>query len=134
MRGVVEEIRARGAELVLVGNGSLEEARRFSEEQRLSSPLYTDPSLEAYRCAELRHGLASTLSPRVIPHALKALTSGFRQTSTQGSALQQGGAFVIARGGKLLFEHTSREAGDHPDVVALLKALDERKESGPLSA
>lgn len=129
MRGVVEDIQGRGALLALVGNGSVDEARQFRDEQRLTTPLFTDPSLGSYRCAELRHGVVSSLSPRVFGHGLKAFAQGFRQTTTQGSALQQGGAFVIAKGGRLLFEFASREAGDHPDPKALIEALDQGREA-----
>jgi peroxiredoxin len=125
LRDVVEEIRARGAELVVVGNGSVEQARAFRAEQRLSFPLFTDPSLESYRQAELRHGLSSTLTPRAVLHGLAAFREGFRQTRTKGAAMQQGGVFVIGRDGRLLYQYVSREAGDHPHNRELLRALDD---------
>ena len=39
--------------------------------------------------------------------------------------MQQGGVFVIGRGGRLLYQYVSREAGDHPDNRELLRALDD---------
>lgn len=119
----MEEIRGRGAELVVVGNGTVEQARAFRLAQDLTFPLYTDPSLGAYRRAGLRSGLASSLHPGIAPSALRAFARGFRQTTTQGHALQQGGAFVIAPGGRLLFQHVNRYAGDQPDLGELLRAL-----------
>jgi hypothetical protein len=88
-------------------------------------PFYTDPSLESYRLAGLRHGLGSSMSPRVALHAVAALREGFRQRRTQGDPVQQGGVFVITKGGGLLYQYVSREAGDHPDNADLLRALDE---------
>jgi peroxiredoxin len=125
LRDVVDEIRGRGADLIVVGNGGVEQARVFRDAQELPFALYTDPSLESYRLAGLRHGLGSSMSPRVALHAVAALRQGFRQHRTQGDPVQQGGVFVIAKGGGLLYQYVSREAGDHPDNADLLRALDE---------
>ena len=123
LRGYLDRIRARGAELVVVGNGALHQARRFRAEQGVTFPLYTDPTRHSYEVAGLHRGLASTFSPRVALHGAKAIAAGFRQSHTQGDALQQGGVFVIAPGGRVLFEYRSREAGDHPNPERLLAAL-----------
>ncbi len=123
MRDRVEEFREHGAELVVVGNGTVEQAGAFRAAQRLTFPLYTDPALEAYRQARLRSGLATSLHPGTAVSAMRALAAGFRQTTVQGHALQQGGAFVIARGGRLLYEHVNRHAGDHADPGEMLRAL-----------
>jgi hypothetical protein len=51
---------------------------------------------------------------------------GFRQTKTQGTALQNGGVFVIAPSGEMPYRYISDFAGDHPDPekpVAALEAL-----------
>jgi peroxiredoxin len=125
LRDVVNEIRSRGAELVVVGNGGVEQARAFRAEQKLPFPLYTDPSLESYRLAGLRHGPGSSLHPRVALHAVTAMRQGFRQSRTQGDPVQQGGVFVIPKGGGLIYQYVSREAGDHPDNANVLRALDE---------
>jgi peroxiredoxin len=125
LRDVSEEIRRRGADLVVVGNGGVEQARAFRDARGLPFALYTDPSLESYQRAELQHGVTSSLSPRVVLHALNAFGQGYRQTSIQGDPLQQGGVFVIARGGRVLFEYASRRAGDHPDNRNVLRVLDD---------
>jgi hypothetical protein len=65
------------------------------------------------------------LSLKTFGHAWRALRSGFRQTEVQGDPWQLGGAFVITPEGKTVYEHVSREAGDHPDNADLLRALDE---------
>lgn len=129
MRDVVDGIRGHGAELVVVGNGSVEQARAFREEQKLLFPLYTDPTLESYRAAGLRRGLGSSMSPRVALHAVKALRQGFRQHRTLGDPLQQGGVLVLAKGGGLLYQYVSREAGDHPDNADILSTLDKHAAS-----
>ena len=120
----MEEIRGHGAELVVVGSGSVAQARAFREEHALTFPLFTDPSLRAYRAADLRHGLASSLDPRIAARAIDAFRRGFRQVGTQGPAMQQGGTFVIAPGGRLLFQHVNRFAGDDADAADVLRALE----------
>ena len=70
MRGRISEIRARGAELVIVGNGSQYFAQTFREDQDLDCPLLIDPELRAYRAAGLRRGRVELLSPRVPLNAL----------------------------------------------------------------
>jgi NAD(P)-dependent dehydrogenase (short-subunit alcohol dehydrogenase family) len=124
LRDRVDEIRARGAELVIVGNGSESFARAFREDFDLDGPLLVDPELRAYRAAGLRRGRVELLSPRLAGNALRALRSGARQTGVQGDAWQLGGVFVIRPGGELAFRYASREAGDHPPVEDILSALD----------
>jgi len=126
LRGRSDEIRARGAELVIVGNGAASFAAAFREDLDLGpdGPLLVDPELRAYRAAGLRRGRVEVLSPRLPGNALRALRKGFRQTSVQGDPWQLGGVFVIRPGGELVYRYLSREAGDHPPVDAVLAALE----------
>jgi dehydrogenase/reductase SDR family protein 12 len=120
----LDEIRARGAELVIVGNGAENFAEAFREDFALDCPLLVDPELRAYRAAGLRRGRVELLSPRLPRNALRALRSGSRQTGVQGDPWQLGGVFVIRPGGELMYRYASREAGDHPPVDHILAALD----------
>ncbi|MHC4421860.1 MAG: SDR family NAD(P)-dependent oxidoreductase, partial [Planctomycetota bacterium] len=63
MRDRIDEIRARGAELVIVGNGAPHFAAAFREDYQLDCPLLVDPELRAYRAAGLRRGRVEALSP-----------------------------------------------------------------------
>jgi NAD(P)-dependent dehydrogenase (short-subunit alcohol dehydrogenase family) len=139
LRDASEAIRARGAELVIVGNGTPYFAKAFREDFGLEGPLLVDPELRAYRAAGLRRGRIEILSPRVPLNALRALRSGARQRAVEGDPWQLGGVFVIRPGGELAYRYVSREAGDHapvPDVIAALApdapAIDERR-SAPLA-
>jgi NAD(P)-dependent dehydrogenase (short-subunit alcohol dehydrogenase family)/peroxiredoxin len=123
LRDAHEGIRARGAELAIVGNGAAHFAKAFREDFALTGPLLVDPDLRAYRAARLRRGRVELLSPRLPLHALRALRSGARQGAVQGDAWQLGGVFVIRPGGELVYRHVGREAGDHPPVQELLAAL-----------
>jgi NAD(P)-dependent dehydrogenase (short-subunit alcohol dehydrogenase family) len=123
LRGRLDEIRKQGAELVIVGNGSPQFAAAFREDYALDCPILVDPDLRAYRAAGLRRGRVELLSPRLPLHAVRALLAGSRQGAIQGDAWQLGGVFVLGPGGDLLYRYVSREAGDHPPVEDILKAL-----------
>jgi NAD(P)-dependent dehydrogenase (short-subunit alcohol dehydrogenase family) len=119
----VEEVRALGAELAVVGNGARSFAAAFRKDFHLDTPLLIDPELRAYRAAGLRRGRLESLSSRVPRNALRALSRGSRQGSIQGDLWQLGGVFVIRPGGALTYSYLSREAGDHAPVDAILEAL-----------
>lgn len=127
LRDALKEIRDRGAELVIIGNGHPEQALAFKEKQKITFPLLTDPDLKSYRAAGLRRGLISTLAPRSLLHGARALSGGNVATAILGDAWQQGGVFVIAPGDRVLFSQRSTEAGDHADPADIIQALAKRK-------
>lgn len=124
MRDALPEIRRRGAELVIVGNGRPEHAVAFRDSEHVVSPLYVDPELQAYAAAGLKRGLRSSLSPGVILRGVRAFRDGKRQGATMGDPWQQGGVFIIGPRNRVSFSYISQEAGDHPSVEAILSALD----------
>jgi hypothetical protein len=132
LRDALPDIRRRGTELIIVGNGQPQHAIDFRETEQVESPLYVDPELHAYAAAGLKRGLRSSLSPGVILRGVRALVEGKRQGATMGDPWQQGGVFIIRPGNRVDFAYISGEAGDHPSVEAILSALDKikRKKSG----
>ena len=123
MRGIVDDIRKKGGELIAVGNGNAKQARRFHEEQEMTFPLLTDPSLKTYRAAGFRSGVRTVATAGSAKNAVTALLQGFVQGRTQGTAMQQGGALVIARDGTEIYRFVSKEAGDHPPPEDLVGAF-----------
>ena len=126
MRDALPDIRRRGTELIIVGNGQPQHAIDFRETEHVESPLYVDPELQAYAAAGLKRGLRSSLSPGVILRGLRAFGEGKRQGATMGDPWQQGGVFIIRPGNRVDFSYISAEAGDHPSAEAILSALDKR--------
>jgi NAD(P)-dependent dehydrogenase (short-subunit alcohol dehydrogenase family) len=124
LRDHLSEIRRRGAELVIIGNGAQHFARAFREDQELDCPVLVDPDLAAYQAAGLRRGRLEMLSPLVPLNGLRALVGGYRVGMVQGDPWQLGGVFVVRPDGSLAFEHVSRQAGDHPSPAAILTALE----------
>jgi len=123
LRDGIRDIRAAGAELVIVGNGGPSFAAAFRDDLGLDGPLLVDPELRAYRAAGLRRGRVEALSPGLLPAALRAIGAGYRQTGIAGDPWQLGGAFVIRPDGALTLRHVAAHAGDHvrgEDLVAAL--------------
>ena len=123
MRGRRDEILEAGADLVLVGNGSVAHARRFRERHAPECEVYTDPELKTYTALRLRRSVAATLGPASALGFARATLRGHRQTSVEGDPWQQGGLIVLAPGGELLHVQRFHDAGGRPDVDAALAAL-----------
>src|SRR5512144_1046395 len=121
---VREEIHARGAELVIIGNGAPNFAQAFREDLGITTPLFTDPSLTTYRLLEFKRGVTDALlSPKVWANAARALSGGFRQGRVKGDAWQLGGVLVVRTDGSVIYRYASAVAGDHPPVSEILRAL-----------
>lgn len=129
LKKYIPEIRARGAEMVIVGSGDEASAAAFREDLALDVPILVDPDLVSYRTAGLRRDLRAALSPKRVRNAWRAFKDGYRQRPVQGDPWQQGGVFVIAAGGEdILFAHVSDVPGDHPDPLAVLEAVPRRRQ------
>ena len=120
----MDRIHRAGAEIVVVGNGAPHFIKGFRELTGFQGPLYTDPSLESYKAASLKHGWSTFLNPRAVTNAARALMGGNMQGKTQGDPAQQGGTLVIAPPGRLLFHHVSDTAGDHAKLDRVFAALE----------
>jgi peroxiredoxin len=123
LRGVLPQIRARGAELVVVGNGQPFHAVHFREDHNIDFPLLVDPELKAYQAAGLRRGVKTAIKAGVLKNAWRAMRGGYRQGRTQGDPWQQGGVFIITPDGQVKYSYVSQEAGDHPAPEDVLAAL-----------
>ena len=119
----VDTLRAAGADLYIIGNGTPSFIAGFREQTRYQGPIYTDPSLATFRAAELKRSVTSTLDPRSLGKALGAFARGQRQGLTQGDAWQQGGVLVVAPSGDIRWNHASERPGDNATGAQILAAL-----------
>lgn len=117
------DFAARGVEPVVVGHGTVEEAQAFAAAHAAGLRVFTDPTREAYCAVGMKRGLGTSMSVGVVKRAARAYARGFRQTRTQGDALQQGGVILLAPDGRMLFEFISDEAGEHPSLDDVLAAV-----------
>ncbi len=119
----LDAIEGKGARMAVIGNGSPSFIAGFREETLYDGPVYTDPTLAAYRAAELKRSVAATLDPRSLFGAAKALANGIRQGRTQGDQWQQGGVLVVAPSGEIRWQHASDRPGDNASAPQILAAL-----------
>lgn len=120
----LDRIRASGAEVFLVGNGTVDEARAFNDEQPLGMRVLTDPTRHAFCAAGMRRGPRTVMRPSVILKGIRAFLAGFRQTAVAGDPLQQGGIVVVGRDGRERFRYVGDYAGDHAAPAAVLRACE----------
>ncbi len=123
---VVPRIHARGARVVVVGNGSVEQAVRFYAEKALPREgvdVVTDPEREVYRSADFARGMPQLLTGGARRAYREARREGHRVTGLFGDLTQLGGTMVTDPPPKLVYLHRSRFAGDHADLRDVLAAL-----------
>ena len=125
LREAIPAIHSHGAELIVIGNGSAEQARHFAEGTLLETPLYTDPDLATHAALGMSREISQHLAqlPGTLGAAWKTWRAGFRQGGVLGDAMQLGGVFVVSKGGDVLYEQRSRHLGDHPPTRHILEAL-----------
>lgn len=114
---------AAGARLAVVGNGAPHFIAGFLDKTGFDGEIYTDPDRRAYAALHLHRDLRSTFNLRTVRSAWRAFSSGFRQTTVEGDAWQQGGVFVVAPDGEIVYGYASQHAGDHPPVGDLIRAV-----------
>ena len=117
------EIEAAGAQLVVVGNGTPSFIAGFRERTGFDGTVYTDPERNAHRALHLKRGVRASFNLKTLSRAVQAYRQGNRQGRTQGDPWQQGGVFVVATGGALVYEQRSEYAGDHPPVEEIIEAV-----------
>ena len=126
MRDVTPHIRSAGAQLVVVGNGSVEQAGWFVEDYGIETPVFTDPTLSVYQVIGAKRGVMTLLHPRAFVNRFRALRKGFRQSKTMGSKTQQGGVLIVMPDGSIPYRYLASASGDHPkprDVLAALNGV-----------
>lgn len=114
MREYVPRIHGAGAELVVVGNGTPEQARWFIEDFHMDTPVFTDPTLGLYRAVGARRGVRLSKLPRLLGNTVRAMSKGHFQTRVLGDGRQLGGVFVIMPSGALAYRYLSEAAWRSP--------------------
>ena len=117
------DFRGLGAQVVVIGNGSVEFLDDFASGYSENVVFLTDPKKQAYRALSLLRGMGGIRALGMVGAGFRAYRGGHRQKKVQGDPLQQGGVFVVARGGEVVFEQRSKTAGDHADVEEVLESL-----------
>ncbi|HEY1549754.1 MAG TPA: peroxiredoxin-like family protein [Kofleriaceae bacterium] len=114
LRPRLAELAQLGVEAIVVGNGTPDQLAGFVDREAIAA--FTDPSLAAYRAAELVRSRWSTYGPRALVQLAGAMLRGFANGRAQGDPIQQGGTLYIARGGELCFYSRAEATGDHASL------------------
>ena len=123
MCAIDKEIRARGARVIVIGNGQRHDVAAFRAETDTHFDMFTDPALHSYRAAGLRRAWYRVLDPRVMLSARRARRAGARQTKVAGDPWQLGGVLVFDASGRMAWRQDSGFPGDHAPPANILKAL-----------
>ncbi len=126
-----DAVRAAGAEVVAIGQGSSEEAERFCRSLGATYPCLGDPAKESYRAFGLPRGGWREIVLEPMRAGNQAMRQGHR-VSIRGSLLRHSdwfqlpGLAIVDRGGMLRYLYRSRHSGDLPsntDVLRILQGL-----------
>ncbi len=123
LRPFVKEILAAGADPIIIGNGSPEQAAWFAGEYEPKMSVLTDPDLAVYRALGARNSWFGTLHPRSMIALFRARRRGAHASGLQGSASQLGGVFLIGPDGRIEFAHRAARNGDHASPEAIIEAI-----------
>ena len=91
-------------------------------------PVVVDPDRETYAIVEANR--PRSLKFGTLRAGLRAFRKGFRQTRTMGDAAQLGGVFVITPAGGMPYQYISKFAGDHPDPLQPVAAVERLPSAG----
>ncbi|KAB2066567.1 hypothetical protein ES319_A09G170200v1 [Gossypium barbadense] len=120
-----------GAALVLIGPGSIEQAKTFAEQTKFKGEVYADPSHSSYNALRFVSGVTTTFTPKAGLKIIQLYMEGYRQDwklsfeedTVKRGGWQQGGILVAGPGKtNILYIHKDKEAGDDPDIEDILKA------------
>lgn len=120
------QILDRGARVVFIGNGSLNQAKRFYSDKglpRMGCDVLTDPERGSFEAMEMQRGYAKTFNPQSVRAYRGAKVDGHGITGLFGDLTQLGGLLVTKPPVRFVFLHRSKFAGDHPDMNEVLDII-----------
>lgn len=122
---------ASGVALVLIGPGSVDQAKTFSEQTKFKGEVYADPSHSSYKALQFVSGVSTTFTPKAGLKIIQSYMEGYRQDwklSFEGDTVAKGGwqqgGIIVAGPGKtnISYIHKDKEAGDDPNIEDIIKA------------
>ncbi len=122
-----------GAKIIFISNGAAYMIKGFKEELGITSaPIFTDPSLDAFKAVGFKRGFKASLGITAIGNAIKALGQGHRQGNVfgkdQGDLWQLGGLVVVKQDETVPYVFISQAAGDFAPAGFEEESLTETKE------
>lgn len=113
-----------GAQVLLVGMGSIEESAAFKNKFNIPFPLVSDPKRLLYKVFDLKRlSLLELVSPSVALKGLTAMTKGHTMGLPVGDVRQLPGVFIINTDGRIIYSYFAKDPSDHPPPETILAAL-----------
>jgi hypothetical protein len=121
LRPHIDEIRAMGVNLAVVGNGAPNFLRGFVEDLQIppTLPVLTDEKRLTYRAAGWTRATPLSLMLKSFAKGVVA-SFKYRQKRVMGDVFQLGGVAVIKPDGSMPWHFGSTYAGDHPPLETVL--------------
>ncbi|KAG2326569.1 hypothetical protein Bca4012_035523 [Brassica carinata] len=122
---------ASGVTLVLIGPGSIDQAKTFVEQTKFEGEVYADPNHASYEAIKFASGVSVTFTPKAAMKIIESYMEGYRQDwklsfmkdTVERGGWQQGGILVAGPGkNNISYIRKDKEAGDDPPVEEILKA------------
>jgi hypothetical protein len=114
--------------VVVIGCAGHSDIKGFRRETKYTQELYCDPERKLYKAFELKATLSSTsghsehVRSGMFGGTMNSVWRGLKSMRAQGNVFQQGGSFVVAPGGEVLYQHRDDHPLDHSPINALLTA------------
>lgn len=122
-----EKFRAAGVDLLVIGQGTPEQADHFRRSQGVEGlELLVDKRRESYMAAGTKMATFNELlGPRVVLKGIRrAATSRVHQGRTVGHPAQLGGVLLVMPDGSIPYAHLAADAGDNPPNDEVLAAIE----------
>ncbi|XP_022745471.1 thioredoxin-like protein AAED1, chloroplastic [Durio zibethinus] len=126
-----DEMDKSGVALVLIGPGSIDQAKTFAEQTKFKGEVYADPNHSSYEALRFVSGVTTTFTPKAGLKIIQLYMEGYRQDwklsfeedTVKRGGWQQGGILVAGPGKRnFSYIHKDKEAGDDPEIEDILKA------------
>ncbi len=119
-------LRRAGVRVVLVGLAAPSRILPFRDRVKLEDEdidIVVDATLRCHRAAGLLRSRWSTLGPRAVAEGLRLYATGYyvQREPEDGDFLQQGGALLVDRAGRVVLHHVAHHLADHVDLREVVR-------------
>ena len=126
-----EKFDRLGAQVVLVGLGTVPETADFKNQFKVPFPMIADPERHLFTAFDLkRASTTELLSLGMAVKGLAALAKGHTVGVPKGDVRQLPGVFIIDPDGWIRYSHHAKGPADHPEPDVLLAVLSSGMSAG----
>jgi hypothetical protein len=124
LRQSKDEFDAVGAQVLLVGMGTVAQTAAFVRQLAVPFPMACDPDRNVYQAFALKRiSPLGFLSPALAVKGLAAMSKGHAMGVPQGDIRQLAGVLIIETRGVVIFRHEAKDPSDHPEPSLLIDFL-----------